>query len=399
MELSIRGKPYLIPEYSLTGDLLAYKNCGLQYRYHNKGDLPPSKPVQLWFGEFIHGVMEESYRVWNAGKKDFPWDWESEIRDIELTIERRLRAKGLYAPSNNFCRYPPEEKSRGLCPDDNHPHKLISSQRAEAAINVWGQDLFPLIDEAEIKLSGIQDMPENEENRAKYFGITGIADVISSVNLLKDSDNTILKYVNDNEESKKIIKEIDSSQFEIIIDYKGMRRPPKFIKNGDEYILNPTWLYHAWQILTYAWLREQQPDSRKIVAGIIFYLNELVPSKEDLRELQEDVKHELSDIKPLKDDKEFILSWNKSIKLSLSKEYKMDRSIRLIPINEDKIGESLIRFSEIVGEIENSISMERAGTGIMDAWSTNPTKRTCTACDFKTFCPNPAPKKYKVIAP
>ena len=37
MKLSTRSKPYIIPEYSLTGDLLSFLTCNLQYRYQNKG--------------------------------------------------------------------------------------------------------------------------------------------------------------------------------------------------------------------------------------------------------------------------------------------------------------------------------------------------------------------------
>ena len=116
--------------------------------------MPPSKPIQLWFGEFIHGVMDEAYLEWKENHKmrRFPWDWKTEIRDIELRIAKRLKSRGLNPPPRVFCPYDSSFPYRGLCPDTNHPHKLIASQRAEEAINTWGPHLFPLIDEAEVKL-------------------------------------------------------------------------------------------------------------------------------------------------------------------------------------------------------------------------------------------------------
>ena len=105
MQLSRARSPYTIPSYSLTGDLLAYLNCGLQYRYQNRGSLPPSTPVQLWFGEFIHAVMEEAYLRWDraVAPRTFPWDWATTVRPVELEVFRRLRASGLVAPFNLFC--------------------------------------------------------------------------------------------------------------------------------------------------------------------------------------------------------------------------------------------------------------------------------------------------------
>src|SRR5262245_46038612 len=107
MPLSVREIDKIVPEYSMTGDLLSHRRCGLQYRLYNRGALPPSKPVQQWFGEFIHGVMEEAYRRWRSGTApvEFPWDWNEVIRPIEMDMHAMLLAKGLRPPPGLFRRY------------------------------------------------------------------------------------------------------------------------------------------------------------------------------------------------------------------------------------------------------------------------------------------------------
>ncbi|NIA09717.1 MAG: hypothetical protein GWP10_08305 [Nitrospiraceae bacterium] len=395
MPLSIRPKPYIIPEYSLTGDLLAYLTCGLQYRYHNKGSLPPSTPVQLWFGEFIHGVMEEAYLEWRDNqRKHFPWSWDSEVRNIELQIDRRLRARGLYPPPRLFCPYDSSTDTQGLCPDTNHPHQLIASKRAEAAINTWGQHLFPLIDEAEVRLKSIRDMPDyrGDISRSNYYGVTGVIDVISSVNLQSaPSGNLILHYIHQNPSLQRMINNLTSPEYEIIIDYKGMRRPPQN---------TPLWQHHEWQILTYVWLRSQQPESRPIVAGILFYFNELAPSGEDMKELKDDVANNSTDIMPQGLDLQNILNWKqKSPVPPLSGPFREDRSIRIIPTDSDHIQNALQQFDDVVSNIESCVLSEINGNNITSSWQPNPNERTCTACDFKTFCPNPAPRPYHPTVP
>jgi CRISPR/Cas system-associated exonuclease Cas4 (RecB family) len=392
--LSKTSKSKKIPEYSLTGDLLSFLRCGLQYRYHNKGSLPPSTPVQLWFGEFIHGVMEQAYNEWkdNDSKKIFDWDWEECIRPIEMDVYEQLNASGIRPSSNLFCHYDESETRNISCKDSNHPHKRIGSRRAELSINTWGKHLFPLINKAEIKLKDIQPMPNYDEkkSRSKYYGITGIIDVISSINITDaPSGNLIITYL----KNDGLFKNEENQEYEIIIDYKGMKRPS--LDEG-------TWDYHEWQILTYSMLRSKQPDSKRIIAGIIFYLNELELSEENMLELKSDVRNSSTDIMPDKHDFEKITRWKKRQKIpNLSSAFREKRSIRIIKVEEDKIRDALHNFENTVEQIESAVNKESNNQKIKEAWPTpeEPRESDCTVCDFKTICSNPNNKKYKPTVP
>ena len=183
-----------------------------------------------------------------------------------------------------------------------------------------------------------------------------------------------------------MIDELLVQDYEIIIDYKGMRRPPVYLAPGQR---NPTWDAHEWQILTYAWLRSRQQGAQRPLVGIIFYLNELVPSADDIIYLKSEIKPQLTDIVPTR--KADLLALNKGTKRSKLPSYSSalceQRSIRMIPITDDRQKQSLQAFDNVVAEIENSIAQEmRCGT-IRGCWKPNPVDRTCTACDFKLFCP------------
>ncbi|WP_458403604.1 PD-(D/E)XK nuclease family protein [Methanobrevibacter sp.] len=405
MKLPARSKSYMIPEYSLTGDLLSYITCGLQYRYQNKGTLPPSKPVQRWFGEFIHGVLEEAYLSWKYQKKEFPWDWKEDIRPIEDEIDLRLQVRGLY-PHDEDLFFSINQPGSDLTLDDlnEHDHKKLASARAEKAINIWGKHLFPLIDSSELLIKGVRPMPNYNKNtsRSNYYGINGVVDVLTSAKInrlheqstLFNFDNEIVNFIKQN------MDESDAEDYEIIIDYKGMKRPPVKVQNPQS---EDKWENHKQQILTYSWLRSKQEDAKSISAGIILYLNELVPSKEDLALIKEEFVNDLTDIPEndeFHEDVELILNWEEDDKApNLSDEFKKARSIRYIKIDEAERQKALKKFDQVVCNIENSLISETNGCKIQDAWKAEADERTCLACDFKTFCNKYSDKTKDIKVP
>lgn len=410
MKLPSKSKSYMIPEYSLTGDLLSFLTCNLQYRYQNKGTLPPSKPVQRWFGKFIHGVLEEAYLQWDASNKQFPWNWKSDIRPIEDMIDERLQVDGLY-PYDEDLFYSLLNSELTFDELNEHDHKKLASARAEKAINVWGPHLFPLIDSTELLIKGIRKMPNynDSKSRSNYYGINGVVDVLSSMKINKNLsqsnldtyNNRIIEFLkNDPMFRKKISNSSEGDEYEIIIDYKGMKRPPE--KNPNTF--NNPWENHKQQILTYSWLRKQHEEDKNIFAGIIFYLNELVPSKEDLVLIQDEIAHDLTDdaidYGEFADDVEKIMNWNEDEKApELSEEFKIARSIRIINIDNEEITKSLNKFDKVVFNIESSLIKEIKGCKIQDAWKGESDEKTCNACDFRTFCKNNSVKTKDIKIP
>ena len=398
MKLPTRSKSYMIPEYSLTGDLLSFLTCNLQYRYQNKGTLPPSKPVQRWFGEFIHGVLEEAFIEWKQNNTQFPWDWKKDIRPIEDEIDLRLQVRGLYPHDEDLFYSIHNQPNNHQTIDDlnEHDHKKLASARAEKAINIWGKHLFPLIDSSELLIKGIRQMPNYDENksRSNYYGINGVVDVLTSMKIndlnqstLDTFDNKIIEFLKKDPDFQKRVSEFEEDDYEIIIDYKGMKRPP--IKVANEKI-EDKWETHKQQILTYSWLRSKQEDSKPIIAGIIFYLNELVPSKEDLVLINEELNNGLTDVgNEFENDVEIISNWKEEDKApELSDEFKIARSIRIINVNDDETDTALLKFDSVVADIEESLINEMKGCKIQEAWKADSDERTCSACDFRTFCKN-----------
>ncbi len=393
MTLHVRSPDHKIPEYSLTGDLLSYLKCPLQYRMYNRGKLPPSVPVQQWFGEFIHGCMEEAYarwldEDWGDFPRTFPWNWDEHLRSIELAIFNRLLARGLPPPPGLL--YQLERREYENATEDD---RGIASKRLEVAVNSWGSHLFPLIEKAEVRLLGSVAMPPATQFRATRFSVTGIVDVLSSVRLREAPGNNII--IRRLRENPRIREAMDQSAepFDIIIDYKGMRRPP---------ISDPSWEHQAWQIQMYAWLRRRQEPNRRVLAGVLLYLNELLPSRTDMELLAHDVGEEDTDVMPNAVDiqqitqymsptqrpDDIILEEEKlPAERALTMPFREDRSFRLVEVDDASLQRSVTEFTGVVSEIETAVQTEIQSSDARNGWTPRRDDRTCVACDFKYHCP------------
>lgn len=370
MPLQVRPPAYVLPSYSLTGDLLSFNRCGLQYRLSRLGRLPTTQPVQLWFGEFIHGVLEEAFRVHKEraqARAEAQSLTAEDITDISRLIKKRLAA-------------------RGLLPRDVDLEELADA-RAQTVIRELGPHLFPLIHRAEVRLFGARELPTlittNVARVADRYEMVGIVDVVSHIALGQSGlvSNPIINQL-------RAITLPPTAPFEVIIDYKGMRRPTQQSKgNGG------LWDQYEWQLQTYAELRRKQADAHPVAAGVLLYLNELHPSATDMAALKSEVRNGSTDILPEPGslDEAAIRSWSSRSKgdPGLSFAFRLRRALRIVPVSDSSIQHALAAFDTVVQRIEECRNKEANGQSILTAWYRNPDEEaTCTVCDSRTYCPD-----------
>ncbi|MCB9951664.1 MAG: PD-(D/E)XK nuclease family protein [Planctomycetaceae bacterium] len=377
MVLSKKRGNELIPQYSLTGDLLSYLRCGLQYRYHNGSSLPPSRPVQLWFGEFIHGVMEAAYRIWSTTNPAFPWPSNPtpyrqappkgrsahDIGVIGDVVEGTLMAQGKSARSR-----------------DTRDNAYV---RAQKAVNELGPHLFPLIASAEERVIGTRTIPNSSANasRSQLYELHGIIDVVTDVQLSGATTKNVIKQAI--QDSCPGL----SGNYEVIVDYKGSRRPATS---------EPYWQQGEWQVQTYGWLRTRQANSLPVAAGVLLYVNELSPVSSDLVSLRREVSNNKTDVIPANGtpDSYALNAWRTGNAIpNFSLAFRLARAIRVIPIDPTSQATATNNFDKVVASIEQCVAQEAVAGAINPNWAPCGDEETCAACDFRHFCPSPYPHK------
>ncbi|MFG0329741.1 MAG: hypothetical protein ACF8PN_07565 [Phycisphaerales bacterium] len=271
----------------------------------------------------------------------------------------------------------------------NAQARFNAYRRAAEAINVLGPDLFPLITTAEEPISGTRPivLPANSPRNADRYELNGIVDVISSVRLQEHQDNDLVAMLAEHLPDEDEV-------FDVIVDYKGMRRPSRGVQN------DPIWDDHAWQIQTYAWLRSKREDRARVGCGLIIYLNELYPSRQDMKALRADRENGTSDVLPPRGsaDDYAILGvaanadedGDEPTDAALSLAFRLERAVRVIGVDEQSQQNAVDRIHAVVEDIEERVSREHADGEIRNNWPANGRHRDCVACDFNDTCPQPA---------
>jgi len=401
--LGVRDTPYEIPSYSLTGDILGYLRCGLQYRYTRIGKMPPRSPVQLWFGHFIHGCMDEAFRRYHvamqAGASHAMAMQSVDPDQVISFVEERLLNQGIAAWEPWL--------------------KLLGYARVFVAITELGPHLFPLISQSEIRLTGargLKPLPAGKAfRRADRYEMAGVIDVVTDVEMANHGGNQIVEIV------RGKLGQLPA-RFELIIDYKGSRRQANIATIAGA--IPSLWDQYAWQVLTYSELRGKQVGSKPVAAGILIYINELLPLDSDLFELEREVSGFTSkDGTKLSTDESvdrgLLKAWRAAAKVSsdtaeaeqelLTKagdpaadlkaskklttavpwEDRLRRALRVIANEAVPRATSLKAFDATVFDIECSRGAEFHGASVLTSWSTNPADHsTCAACDSRTWCPS-----------
>jgi len=297
-----------------------------------------------------------------------PWT-TAELDDIRTLIKSRLGAKGLYA------------WSPGL--------EQLGDDRAHAAVQELGPHLFPLIHQAEVRLTGARLLPpiasQLQFRVADRYEMVGVVDVVTHLQLgdPRFAANPIVKAIN-----AKLGTSLPPV-FEVIIDYKGMRRPP-IPQLG---ATNNLWTQYQWQLQTYGQLRQAQPGALSVMAGVLIYANELFPTRSDLESLQDEIATGSTDVPPPpgSQDAASITQWKTRSKSlpSLSFDYRLARALRIVPITSQSITVALQAFDGVVQDIETCRGREFHGLPVLQAWTRNSAEEhNCVVCDSRTYCPD-----------
>jgi hypothetical protein len=368
MSLTIRPATAVSRTWDVAGDLLSFLRCGLQYRYSRPGTPRPSHSAQQFSGRFLQQVLEDA---WLSSKTpaspSVPYS-DNALQELLDHVEQRLAAHGVRC--------------------HNATGRHYTRLRAAAAVNELGPLLFPLLCHARLQVSGSfhrQPAPDSRDPVSQpSWELTSTIHAIARLQPCHStpSSNPLVELI------QQHLPASHSDTAELIIDFQGNRRP-----DSDQPATSCDDLTQL-QILAASLL--YSPRTRyPVVAGVVCYLSELVPSRRQFRALRRKLLQCPEDpaVPPADSlDARILRTWKprsaNELPPLLSLNYRLQRTIRIVPISSADQQTTLHQLESIVRRIEHCRSAEQRSGQILSAWELNPSNpAVCHACDARTWCP------------
>ena len=370
MSISVRRLHPTQPAYSLTADVQNFLQCGLQYRYARTSRLPWSDSPQLWFGRFVCDCLQVAEQQVRHGlQPQPPWD-PDRISQLCSMVTTRLQAEQIVCRSRS-------RQQAGL-------------QCVTVAINELGPLLFPLIDAAQVPVSGSRWFPTiastaaTEDHQPSHFVLTG---TVPALLRLTAMDRTAAAF--------PLRQELLSHRIElaegqtILVDFKSAHRPD--LHRGSRRAATAGSDADQWRALVLSWLLAQQ--TALPAAAVVVYLHELSPSAAALRRLRQAQQVRTAHVllpHPDSPDAALLQEFRDGHKLpQLSRDFRLQRAFRVIPVTPAALQTALQTADHAAQRIQTCRNQEAHSGRILSAWERNShSPAACNACRARTWCPD-----------
>lgn len=231
------------------------------------------------------------------------------------------------------------------------------------------------------------NLPAGESARGTRYELTGIVDVISSVMLGGANANPLVSLI------QARLPNIPAGEYDLIVDYKAGRRPA---------LNSPFRTQFEFQVQTYAWLRSQIPQSRPVGAGVLIYINELSPSRDDMAELKREITQATTDEIPPNGSPDYyaVHTWQAGQPVpALSFDFRLRRALHVVDAAAPLVQHAVGQIDSVIAQIESSAFHEHNTGNIPNNWVACGGAEDCVACDFVHFCPAPAHLRQQLQQP
>jgi hypothetical protein len=186
---------------------------------------------------------------------------------------------------------------------------------------------------------------------------------------------------------------VPPGEYDLIVDYKAGRRPALDSDFITQYEL---------QVQTYAWLRGQIPQARTVAAGVLVYINEFSPSRDDMVELKRELQAANTDIAPDNGSADYyaIHGWQPGQPIpQLTFEFRLRRALHIVNVTPQLLQNAVGQIDGVISQIESSAFREHNTGSIPQNWTACGGAEDCVACDFYHFCPSPAQLRDQLQQP